>query len=797
MGIVNVIRANKGRPSGPPPPSTTYYSSLKEGVVSDSGYYDSFPMAHQLLTGPLEGAIQTVLGRKGGHAAAGDLIIKTTLDGGDSWTEETVKVGGVEVQVVAHQMGWNDTTGRQILFYQLGTAFDEINWATRNGATGDFTYRGTISASAGCDWIAPCPVELKQMPEGEWRFAFYEGDNAGALMQGGFYESSNNGITFTFSHFVYSRTAVLTGPVSTWMVNEWDWLCIDDTGDNTTSKFIVIGRLHTSVPDGGVKYAHFKSLGGTTWTQDSTADAGSFVDDNGISQSGPFTRELFWPFLESNSPVYLALHNGKVIIGNGERNVANGYKHKITWTTPAGAYENKFSNWIRPITVNGFNATDLGSSIDCGYNRPFKHKASAEATNTLAYQHYDVSPYTRNPVITDDRCHIYQDSLEDWLYFPAGTPRTDIITGPSFFSGYTSDFNADHSYDGDAEYIQLAAGTYTNIQFRGKAQGVKIVGPESGIAEITEYIAFGDWTKDCVLMSHPNNPLREESLVFNDSPLNYFTIYSRTTGSVLVKGVKVAAGRIGMQIETRLSKYANLAAFPMPGALDHNYRALDTDIEYHWEDSPTNDYVANTFLIAQEVQNVKLLNSVIDGTDMEGIYGGADQGSPIPTNITVRNVHTLTTGRDGIQLRNGYMKMIDVQIDNAGDDGEAIHGHGAPIGSNSTGALLRRVKVNAAFANSLFSNALGTITCELCYFEGAGENGGYINNYTSTTENIFNKTSITYNLVNCHFEGVNKALWIQRDAGKLPMTVNRTSTNTYTGAVTIETGNGIIDNVLT
>lgn len=786
--LAGIISGNQTiNPPVPPPPSDTYYHALRERVVWDeNGLYAGFEMRDQYTDGSEVGVHKEA----GSHGAAGPFIFKRSTDGLTDTSHQITVTGHGTIESAAHSFYVQKTgahAGRIIIAWQDFDA-DWLKFAYRDGVVGAFTYAGQVNAPSGFQMF-PTPEKMMVMPSGEIRCGVYCTPTSGDSQLREII-STNTGVSWTL------QAAFATGA----LYSEFTRCITHNTGVDATCKIIYGIRLW--VPGDGASYYVFRksSNGGATVTYENVDDAGSFVDDHGDTISGPFNRGILYSFLQSNGPLKFIKFNGEIIAACGERGSGSGWisrRLKFIKATPDDAFENKFSNWTRPIQVRGYNAEYNGSSVDCGYVDLWEHQEEEDGDPILAYADYDTSAYTHNPAITTKRCHIYQGSLTDWLYFPVGVPRTDIITGASFFSGYTSDFNADHSYNGDTQYIQLAAGTYTNLQWRGKASGVKLVGPETGVATITEYIAFGDWTEDVVIMSHPNNPLREQSFVFNDAPRFYFTQYVRGTGNILIKGVSCISGRIAQQIETRLSEYANLAAFPAIGALDHNYRALDTEIEYHWEAAPTNAYVANPFPIAQAVQNVKILNCVIDGTDMEGTYNGADLGSPIPTNTTVRNTHYLTTGRDACQARNGYIAYIDVTIDNAGDNGESTHGHGSPIGANSTGALLQRVKVTSAFANSLFSNTLGEVTCELCYFQGAGENGMYASNYTSTTENIFGMESITYNLVNCHFEGVNKALWIQMDPAKLPMTVNRYSTNTYSGAVTIETGNGIDDNLLT
>jgi hypothetical protein len=379
-----------------------YFAPLVAGTVTDTGYYEAFGMPIQRSNG----MIDSLFKRSSGHAAEGPIIIKRTSNGGATWSESQVNVGGVLIE--AHSISHGITaTGRQIVFYQDDDTFATIKWAVRDTLTGNFTYKGTISCSPGFDALAPAPIKIKTLPEGQLRFGLYELNNAGTSAAGRFYDSDDDGETFTLTSTLYTRaTQAPASPYTDWMCNEFDHECVDDTGVNATSKFIAIARV--ALPfDGGTYYTFLTSTGGTIWNQSIVEDPGSFVDDNGNTVSGPFSRGLLYRFLASNSPVSIKLHNGVVVVANGER-ALSGYKLKYITNTPAGAFSNIYSSWSAPTTLETYNATTAGSSIDCGYPDLFEASETEGGALELWAHHYDVSTLPKDPILTEDRCCIRQ-----------------------------------------------------------------------------------------------------------------------------------------------------------------------------------------------------------------------------------------------------------------------------------------------------------------------------------------------------------------------------------------------------
>lgn len=381
-----------------------FFTSIVNSTVSDSGYYEAFFQPKQWPLGTLyQGVIDSLWKKAGAHPDKGPLMISRSTGGGISWTPAQVNVGGSLIQSYAHSHGISDD-GTQIVVYQDDDTFQTVKWAKRTNWTANFVACGTITAPTGYT-INPTPTKLIRMPEGQLRVGVYLVKNDGTISKGLLYELSSDFSIASLVSTVYDRaTQCPASPYTDWMLNEFSICCIDDTGTNSTSKFICIAR--TALPnEGGTAYAYLTSTGGTTWTQSTTEDAGSFLDDNGTTQNGPFSRGLFQRFLTSNSPVSIAVYDGYVYAANGERNVANGFKLKFTRITTANAATNIFSNWEAPTTIETYHATVAGSTVDCGYpDLEVMFESDVDTLGKLVANHYDVSTLTRDPALTEDRC---------------------------------------------------------------------------------------------------------------------------------------------------------------------------------------------------------------------------------------------------------------------------------------------------------------------------------------------------------------------------------------------------------
>jgi hypothetical protein len=373
-----------------------------EGVVFDNGYYNigAFPETKG-------DTIVSVNKYAGSHADGGPLVMHWSVNGGASWTSIVILVNGVPINNCGALTFCITVTGRLSLGYQDATGAS-VNYAYNDKIDANFTFSNTVTAPAGYT-INFSPVKMKQMPSGKIRCGVYYYPSSSSLFKIGFVNSTNNGASFSTGEEIYSGSSTYPTNPGDWQVHEFGFEIIENTGSDATCKMIAIARVNLSGENGGYYLLLKTGDGGATWTTDvATTDPGSFIDDNGVTQSGPFGRSTFYAFLGSNSPVDIKLHNGFVYVANGERNITNGYKLKYTRATVTGAYRNKFDDWERPTTVMTLNSSTMGGSIDGGYPVMF-----IPPSGGLWCQIYDVSTQPRNPLITDDRCWIFQKKLHD------------------------------------------------------------------------------------------------------------------------------------------------------------------------------------------------------------------------------------------------------------------------------------------------------------------------------------------------------------------------------------------------
>jgi hypothetical protein len=106
----------------------------------------------------------------------------------------------------------------------------------------------------------------------------------------------------------------------------------------------------------------------------------------------------------------VAVKDGYVWVVNGYRNTTTGL-YKLRWmkATVANAYVNNFYNWSAVTDVLTFNASTLGSDIDCGYPLFF-----IDHENKLWVHYYDVSTEANTPPpTTTDRVWVKQRKIAD------------------------------------------------------------------------------------------------------------------------------------------------------------------------------------------------------------------------------------------------------------------------------------------------------------------------------------------------------------------------------------------------
>jgi hypothetical protein len=401
FNIISVLRRNTSE-------ATDYWQTPVATTVTDTGYYEAFPMPEQYI----DGSLLTLWKKSGDHASAGALILSRSIDGGTTWVHDQVNVGGTLIESAAHSFCVL-SDGRLIIAYQDDELYTSVKFAYRDGLSGAFTAGTTYSFGAGYS-SSPSPVKMKVMPSGKIYFGYYKFGLTTNPAIIGFLESTDDGETFVLGPQIFSRTTQATAsPYTDWKGHEFGFEITHNTGTDATCKMIALVRVN--LPDeGGTYYMHFKSAdGGDTWTYDSTEDAGSFNNDLGALVSGPFSRHLFYSFLASNSPVDIKLHHdGYVYVVNGERNAAEGYKLKYCKALPDDAYANVWDDWTRPTEVKAYIAVS-GESIDCGYPVLFHVKASEDdVVPELWCQDYDRSALA-NTVNGDPRCKIMQVKIVD------------------------------------------------------------------------------------------------------------------------------------------------------------------------------------------------------------------------------------------------------------------------------------------------------------------------------------------------------------------------------------------------
>jgi hypothetical protein len=382
MSLISIISSMGGSIAAPViPDDPTYFTPLVASTVVDDGWYNGFPFPHQLE----DGTIISIYKKSSDHASKGPMMIAKSINGGASWTESQISVGGTPIECAALSMGVL-SSGRILISYQDDEIYRTIKWAYSDNGGVSFTASASVHTIVS-GIMSHSPIKMIQMPSGKVLMGYYEYNGAGTQTTIAFLESSNNGLTWALGSTIsVNNTQATASPFADWKMNEFGVCIVENTGVDATSKMIAWGRV--AMPDdGGTYYKFYKSAnGGTTWVQDSAEDAGSFVNDNGGTVAGPFSRILNYTFLSSNSPVDIMEHNGMIYVINGERNLTNGYKLKFSTATPEEAYRNKFDDWARPTTVLTFHANTAGATIDCGYPVLFK-----DYQGKLWCQYYDIS----------------------------------------------------------------------------------------------------------------------------------------------------------------------------------------------------------------------------------------------------------------------------------------------------------------------------------------------------------------------------------------------------------------------
>jgi hypothetical protein len=406
MSLVKVIQqftnapvAVYSDPGGGGQPEDYYGVALIEDqILEDDGLYNGFPMPMQVL----DGRLCVPFKKSGDHASIGPLIFKRSTLVSGVFEQFQFTVGGVPTEIAAYS--WTQTpTGRFLVAYQDDELYTSVKIAYTDGDPANgFTLLHTIDLGAGYS-SSPSPIKMIVMPSGAIRFYVYRyglGANP-ALIQDIYL--TDNGNTWGWGATMHTGTNDFpTGSIDTWKAHEVGVVITEDTGVDATCK--MLAWLRTALPnDGGTYYIVRTSVdGGASWQIDLTEDAGP---------GGPYSRGLAYNYPATNSPVDMILFNGLVYNINGVRELGDYHGGFIT-ATPAVAMANIWNTWSAITRIEDFNATTLGSTIDCGYNQWFIWKLSVSDPAPQLWQaHYDVSTEPKNPAITEDRCWIKQKRI--------------------------------------------------------------------------------------------------------------------------------------------------------------------------------------------------------------------------------------------------------------------------------------------------------------------------------------------------------------------------------------------------
>lgn len=442
------------------------------------------------------------------------------------------------------------------------------------------------------------------------------------------------------------------------------------------------------------------------------------------------------------------------------------------------------------LEVEGYSSEALDGidyfSVDLSYDPAFKEFVTGTinlATRVIEEATFEgaTAAFTAMPELADNlyiRVKAVNDAGQsgwtDWYKMPTGVARPGILTdGAGFWNGYVDDFNDLHDFD-PGDWLPLEDGSYIDLLLFGKFDTVWFMGPATGQAEIRNF-GFGDFGKHIKIVAHPDNP--DGVLIKNvNSDFGYFAIGCRTVGDCFFRDLQVQDCRMGPQVETRLSVYANLAAFPATGFPDHNYKALDTGNYYIWNGFAYEAPGISTG-IPLNYQNAVFINCSVNGVYFEGLYNGADLGSPIPTNTFLRNYTTNNTGRDGVQHRNGWIDADGVHVTNYGTNLEDAHGHGFSLGGNSMGGIIKNFTIGGTGRYyGILNKMLGHLILENGIISAPVQAGIMWNNYHTTTEDIFSQGSQTMTLKNVKIgtptTGGTYTLDCERDPDKYEMEIN-------------------------
>jgi hypothetical protein len=296
MSLMTIIAQTAGSAGGSAPPSDYYGVALVDNqIAEDDGPYNGFSMAAQAI----DGRLYRFWKKAASHAAKGPFMCQRSTLVSGTFEKFQVSVGGVSIESAAHS--WCQLpTGRFVIAYQDNELYTSLKLAYSDDPATGFTLIDTVDLGSGYS-SSPSPIKMIVMPSGKARFYVYRyGSGANhAIIQDIIIPTT--GDSWSWGATLMDHNSDYPASFGDWKGHEAGVCITHNTGVDATCKMIAIVR--TALPaDGGTYFMHRKSVdGGDTWTDDMTDDAGTFVDDNGTTQTGPFSRALFWSFLPSNS----------------------------------------------------------------------------------------------------------------------------------------------------------------------------------------------------------------------------------------------------------------------------------------------------------------------------------------------------------------------------------------------------------------------------------------------------------------------------------------------------------------
>lgn len=363
----------------------TYFTTPVAGKVKDEGYYNAFPFPFQLSNGKLI----CIYKKAGSHAAKGPMTLAKSLDGGATWTESQIQVGGTPIECAALSVCVL-SSGRIVIGYQDDELYTSLKFAYSDNEGASFTASASVLSNG--TGLSFSPVKMRVLPSGKILCGYYTGYGTGEDAEIGFVESSNNGSTWAFGATIFTHDGAGFGNDKGY---EFGFEIVENTGTDSTCKLIALVRNASNTP-----YMYFNSTdGGDTWNTDLvTTDS---------APGGPYNRCYLYHFgaYSPQSPVDIVLFEGTVYVINGVRDTGPGGEFAIQFitTTVANALINNYNDWSAIEEV----LTSAQNDVNFGYPLGFEVRSIEGGDPSLWLHYYDVSELSNNG-LGSPRCFIKQ-----------------------------------------------------------------------------------------------------------------------------------------------------------------------------------------------------------------------------------------------------------------------------------------------------------------------------------------------------------------------------------------------------